>query len=146
MTQPKRAISTKLIVAIAIGIVISLILSGIGFYKSLDSVPYDSQTRLKEVNDKHFVNEEVAIDGKKFSRCTFESVTLVYKGRGPFGMMHCIFTHPIILKTRNPALSSFMGLLKGAGFLKGNLRDLEHGLDQIEPVKEINGPPPPPDT
>lgn len=37
-------------------------------------------TTLEHVQDKHFKNETVEIDGKRFTSCTFESCMLRYSG------------------------------------------------------------------
>lgn len=35
---------------------------------------------LEHIRDRHFKNERVEIDGKRFTSCTFESCSLVYAG------------------------------------------------------------------
>src|SRR5579862_5099419 len=37
-------------------------------------------TTLEHVCDRHFKNERVKIDGKRFTSCTFEGCSLVYSG------------------------------------------------------------------
>lgn len=35
---------------------------------------------LEHIRDKHFTNERVEIDGKRFTSCTFQNCTLVFAG------------------------------------------------------------------
>jgi hypothetical protein len=73
---------------VALGALIVLTIFGEGSYRLYqEEVPQWSSKKTPIVN-KAFRNERVDIDGKSFSGCTFENVTFVYHGQGPFDLMH----------------------------------------------------------
>ena len=104
-------------IAVAIGI--SLVLSVIGFYRSLGLVPaFDADYKPTPVNDQTFVNSEVIVDGKSFNKCTFQNVTFVFKGQRTFQIVSCIFSGSVSLRTDDPIGSGTMALARGIGMLQ----------------------------
>lgn len=55
------------------------------------------------VENETFSNQEVVLDGNFFSRCSFENVTLVYRGDELFGIEHCEFVGEMQFKFDGPA-------------------------------------------
>jgi hypothetical protein len=63
------------------------------------------------VDDHTFKNETVELDGKKFWRCKFENVTLLFHGKAPTEFAAGNeFRPPLLLKTDNPAAMLFASL------------------------------------
>lgn len=67
---------------------------------------------------KSFKNEEVILDKKRFWNCTFDNVTLRFKGEGPVEFMHgCNFTPNMILASNSPVAMEYAKLLEIFGSL-----------------------------
>jgi hypothetical protein len=122
------------------GVVLCLLLSGWGFYRSLHMVPrFDEKAEQEPIEGKTFVNEAIVIDGKAFNECKFYNVSFVIKGEKPFSVTNCHFFGRPVIKTGNPALSAILALEMGMGLLPKDMKI--EGLRNVEPPKE---PPPPP--
>ena len=86
---------------------------------------------LELERNKPFVNQEVELDGKRFENCTFQNVTLIYRGLKPFELGNSRIILPVFFKVVDgPQASgaSFVGLYE---VCKGN----ESNCD----VRGING-------
>jgi hypothetical protein len=51
-------------------------------------------SKREQVLNQHFVGERVALDGKHFEDCRFETCDLVYKGDVPPNFVRCEFAAP----------------------------------------------------
>jgi hypothetical protein len=57
------------------------------------------------MKDKYFTNEAVEIDSRRFIRCTFENVSLVYRGKVTFALFNNTLTGLIKMDVKsNPSL------------------------------------------
>jgi hypothetical protein len=89
----------------------SVILSGVGWYKSShrDLLHWRMQPADEElVYGKHFRNESVELDGKRFDHCTFENVTMIYHGLAPMDFVETSFKGNVFIKTDNQAAQGYM--------------------------------------
>jgi hypothetical protein len=129
-----------------VGVVLCLIASGWGFYRSLRMVPgFESGAKQDPINDKQFFNEEVILDGKHFDRCRFENITFVLKGIKPYSLTNCDFYGSIVIKPDNPSLASLLALQKGIGMIPSDTRFIGDGLRNVEfPQKDKSRPTPTP--
>lgn len=113
----------KPMVWVAIAIALSLILSLVGFIRSLHSVPaYNKNAKLERIEDKEFVNTEVVLDGKRFHRCRFENVTYICKGTAPFELERCTFVGLKTIKCSNAAQFGLLALQKAFKALRDDTR------------------------
>jgi hypothetical protein len=71
---------------------------------------------LIEVAGKYFANERVQLDGRRFIRCKFENVTLVYNG-GPFEFLQNEL-RGFIITSDIDAINSAVKVLHDLGLLK----------------------------
>ena len=70
--------------------------------------------KKEQVHNKTFENQEVPLDGKAFTHCTFDNVTFVYKGQRTFyfdGATNKVSGRNII-KGDNPRIEVLMNLYK----------------------------------
>ncbi len=49
---------------------------------------FDPDQKLEDVYAQTFKNKHVYLDGYRFVECTFENVTLIYKGTAPFSLVN----------------------------------------------------------
>jgi len=75
---------------------------------------------LTKVEGQKYLNEEVEIDGKEFSDCTFENVTLLYHGRGATSFENNVFSKSVHIKTDDRAADVYFEAALGLGLAKGN--------------------------
>jgi hypothetical protein len=74
------------------------------------------ESRLAQVVGRQYMNEEVRVDNTTFLNCTFEHVTFVFEGTGPFNMVDCqlIRRNPnqpnFILRSSNPIVIAALQL------------------------------------
>ena len=117
-------------------VIICLLLSGLGFYRSLYTVPgYQKDAKQEDVIDQVFVNREVNIDGKYFSRCRFENTTFVIAGTKPYSFINCHFIGSIVIKTNNPMLDALIAFQKATGAMDPKVRYLGKAWDNVEPFR-----------
>lgn len=102
----------RFLLAMVVG---GLVMTSIGWYRSEHkSCLKWATTQADEqlVYGKHFFNETVELDGKKFDHCTFEDVTFLYHATAPVDFVESSFTHKqghvMFLKTDNDAAKGFM--------------------------------------
>jgi hypothetical protein len=101
-------IPRRWVIATAIGIALSLLLSGIGFYRSvrapLTTAEWEAEyTRLEIISHQQFSDEEIVLDGKQFQYCTFRNVTFVFKGEHQFHILHSDISTPVRFRIANGA-------------------------------------------
>ena len=90
---------------------------------------------LKYVHGKHFVNEEVRVDGIHFDQCTFENVTLTYDGTDVVATSNNRFSH-VRVKTNSDPVSVTVSMLKVFGFIKPGVPVLDK---DEKPISSIPG-------
>jgi len=78
---------------------------------------------LQEINNQNFTHEEVVLDGKGFTGCTFTHVNLFYSGIAPTALINCTFDPDTKahFHTRNPAIAQWTEMLRSLEALKPNL-------------------------
>jgi hypothetical protein len=98
---------------------------------------------LEAVHGRTFRNERVLVDGKSFTTCRFENVTLVYNG-GPVNMHDCTFAGAVF-DTEDILIRSYMKMLHSLGMLglpamgeKGDWVQPGSGLAHHSPEKKPN--------
>jgi hypothetical protein len=90
------------------------------------------QKPLTTVTGKLFKNERVMLDGFKYTRCTFENVTLVYNGgNGEFAYNT---VRGFMLASDVPQINYVMKMLFDLGFLKVPLVDDGGQLTPSNPI------------
>jgi hypothetical protein len=89
---------SKIILVLIAG---SLLWSGITAYRFRGLSRYDPNAPMEEVSGKTFINQEVKIDGKRFTKCRFENVTIVYDATTPVSMEFDDFIGPLKFKSDN---------------------------------------------
>jgi hypothetical protein len=78
-----------------------------------------AQNKLHAVVNKTFDRQEIVIDGRSFSGCTFSHSTLVYNGTAPAYLTECKFD-PFTtsnVRTGHPAIGEWMKLMYVLGLL-----------------------------
>ncbi len=102
-----------------------------------------SEAPAELIARKTFENQEVLLDGKTYTDCTFIHVTFVYNGTSVVSFIHNSLQGPIVVRSDNPAVKGTFGLMKGFGALKD---DQNLSLDPgsfIEPIGFEKPTPPP---
>ncbi len=79
--------------------------------------------RPELVVGKYFKSQEVPLDGKAYSNCTFENVTFSYEGTTPVNFNNNTVIGPPQYKTNNPAVAGTLLLTKGFGLMKKEIAD-----------------------
>lgn len=79
---------------------------------------------LKYVHGKHYVNEEVRVDGIHFDSCTFDNVTLTYDGTDVVASSNSRFNN-VRIKTNSDPVSVTVSMLKLFGFIKPGIPVLD---------------------
>jgi hypothetical protein len=116
-----------------IGLLGCMIFSGWGFYRSLNRVvAYDDSAPLELVHGKIFVNKEVQVDGKQFTKCTFENVTFAYNGERNFSIINCTFKGSQILRPVGGGLRGLVALQIGIGLLPESTRYVGDILEHVQ--------------
>jgi hypothetical protein len=75
-------------------------------------------TARTPVVGKTFRNEVVPVDGHSYSACTFENVTLLYKGEAPFDFAHNTFNGTVTLRLETGPLYAVALLFREFKLLK----------------------------
>jgi hypothetical protein len=120
VTNQAHVISMILMIVLLTG---SFLASGIGWYRvrhrqSFTVTPTDQQ---EIVYGKSFANERVELDGKRFQKCTFENVTLVYHGTTNFSFESNVFKGSLSMDTDSGAVAAMLMLLKAAGWIRQDI-------------------------
>jgi len=71
--------------------------------------------RWETVSDRDFLNEGIAIDGKKFYKCTFANTRLLFHGSAPTEFIDCEVSGTVILETDNEAAKHYGQLCRMFG-------------------------------
>ncbi len=71
---------------------------------------WNSQPK-KPVIGQTFRNRRVELDGYSYTNCTFENVTLVYRGEKPFDLAHNTFKNSVDVEASGTRLELFVQLL-----------------------------------
>lgn len=79
---------------------------------------------LKEIYNQIFTHEEVILDGKSFTGCTFNHVNLFYNGTAPMALINCTFdddtrTH---FHTRSPAMAQWTDMMRALEALRPHIK------------------------
>ena len=87
---------------------------------------------LQEITNRNFTHEEVVIDGKSFTGCTFKHVNIFYSGTAPTALINCTFDDDTRahFHTRSPAIAQWTELLRGMEMFRP---DLKHAETPLEP-------------
>lgn len=88
---------------------------------------------LKYVYGKHYINEEVRLDGIHFDQCTFDNVTLTYDGTDNGAFSNSRFNN-IRVKTNSDAVGTTVSLLALFGYFKPGIPVLDHDEKPIKPI------------
>jgi hypothetical protein len=88
---------------------------------------------LKYIHGKHYVKEEVKIDGIHFDACTFENVTLTYDGTDNAAFGNSKFSN-IRVKTNSDSVSTTISFLKAMGFIKDGVPVIDKDEKRIIPI------------
>lgn len=90
----------------------SLLMSGIGWYKSTHRDERRWATEKQEtVYGRTFENETVDLDGRKFDHCTFKNVRMRFQGRAPTDFVYCQFQGKVALDTNNIVIVDYERLV-----------------------------------
>jgi hypothetical protein len=95
-------------------IVGSLAMNAMGWYRFGSVLSSDewNNYRKEAVVGKSFTQERVLLDGRSFSDCTFDKVTLVFNGTAPFDFVHNTLIPPIRVTSDNPAVRNTLDAAK----------------------------------
>ncbi len=85
---------------------------------------------------KTFRNEEVPLDGYRYSNCVFINVKFVYNGTTAIGVTDSKFDGPFVLRSENAAVSGTVVLMKWSGYLSPefNFYDMLPN-NRVEPIQ-----------
>jgi hypothetical protein len=125
IAEGKRGMDTWYVISSA-GIVTCIAIAigayGVGLRSVKQSTfPTWPETYKPEVvNGKTFRNQEVFLDGKSYTNCTFENVTFVYDGTTPLMFNNNHMVEPLQFKTNNPSVFGTMLMIKGFGLMKSD--------------------------
>jgi hypothetical protein len=133
--------------AIYLGVATGIFLVGIAGgmivseYRKDDSVianfaKWPEPYRPISVVGKVFRNERVALDGKFYSRCTFENVTFVYNGTTTIQFSDNKVVGSVWYASDNPAVLGTLGWMRGFGAIKDGII-VDAGTNIIEVPKII---------
>lgn len=91
------------------GMVLTLAGLGYDYYDRHTTPDYKTWRSSKEetIYAKSFINETVELDGKKFDRCNFENVKLLYHGLAPVEFVGGTFKGSIWFGSDNIAVNQF---------------------------------------
>jgi hypothetical protein len=95
--------------------------------------PSTDMEHLKYVHGKHYVKEEVKLDGVHFDECTFDDVTLTYEGTDTGAFSRCRFNN-IRIKTDSDPVSTTISLLKIMGIIKEGVPTFDKDEKQINSI------------
>jgi hypothetical protein len=72
---------------------------------------------LEHVVNQKFVHQEVLLDGRAFTDCSFTHVSLYYDGTAPMGLINCEFDEDTKkhFHSHNPAMATWIELLRCLG-------------------------------
>lgn len=116
---PLDGLHKKLLVVVIL-CVISLGLSSYGYYRQGTFGWHDVDQ--EEIVGKIFRNETVVLDGKKYIRCKFKSVTFQYNGTAAFSFIQNEVADTVLIKTQNPGIYNLMLFLEEAKLLSTGLK------------------------
>jgi hypothetical protein len=130
LTSPESVQQKVAHLLIIIGATVSVVLYALILYriihKTQATVAHEEETALEQFRNpqwetmigKSFKNEEVILDKKRFWNCTFDNVTLRFKGEGPVEFMHgCNFAPNMILASNSPVAMEYAKLIEIFGSL-----------------------------
>jgi hypothetical protein len=102
-------------------IILSLLMSGLGWYYSRTQFEFSSDDRaFIEIRHHNFVNEVVLLDKHRYIDCTFTNVTFQYNGTSMAEMEHVTLMGTAQIKTNNNTVFATTALLKAMGLLSPN--------------------------
>ena len=96
------SLSSALLVVLTTALVVYL-------FHSQSKYEYISLIDMEQVHEKSFSNTTIEVDGKYFTQCTFNNVTLIFHGRKHFGMEGNHFFGPLIFHTDDMAAEQYAG-------------------------------------
>lgn len=108
----------------------SLAMSAAGWYQlnHLDVWHPTDVDKLEVIDGKHFVNEKVELDGKKYQNCTFTNVTLVLHGTTSYGLFHNTFSGGLTVQLDSGAAAGAIKLAKAIGWMRPDVPMTEQGI------------------
>lgn len=74
------------------------------------------EINLQQISNKHFLNQEVVLDGKSFVNCTFENVKFVYSGN-PTQIVNYKAVGKMAFETSHPRISNALRVLEMMGLV-----------------------------
>lgn len=111
-------------ITIPVLVILSLCLSGLGWYYSHHQLKELKPEELTKVSGKTFVNQTVDIDGMAYENCKFVNVKLMFHGKKSFLIAHDDFVGPLAITTDNDQARMMMEIivtiLRDAGFVDVN--------------------------
>jgi hypothetical protein len=122
-------------ILLALGFLVSGLTLWSAWHPSSDIVhfPRTDIEHLKYVHGKHFINEEVRVDGIHFDSCTFDNVTLTYDGTDVVASSNSRFNN-IRIKTNSDPVSTTISMLKVFGFIKPGIPVLDKDEKSINSI------------
>ncbi len=123
---------------------LALMVSLLGLYRvnhyegTVVHFPNTDVAHLKYVRGKHFVNEEVKVDGIHFDMCTFDNVTLTYDGTDVVATSNCRFNN-LRIKTNSDPFGVTVSMLKVMGFIKPGVPVLDKDEKPIDSIPGSEG-------
>ena len=100
--------------------------------------PKHGMDHLKYIYGKHYVNEEIKLDGFHYDHCTFQGVTIVYDGIDEVAITNSEFRPGISFKTNSDSVNSTFELLYKLGYIKPGIPFLNANKEPI-PDKPMQG-------